>query len=237
MFKSIEFFKGKSRGEGFGLLRRYTPRNDICSAGRSMIEMLGVLAIVGVLSVGGIAGYSKAMEKFKVNKIVDDFNMLIFNLMEHKDSLAKGANFQNDIYHLADIVYSLNLVPNTWKHPNANYLTDSMGNWLTLYYRVNQSSESYNGIVIDYSLGSAADVAESFNNKLCFELFNTIIIPLHGALKRGRIYPDDSTIYFGDAYCGTENTPCLKDLNFTKVKQICNSCTDNTAPCHITVNF
>ena len=31
--------------------------------GRSMIEMLGVLAIIGVLSVGGIAGYSKAMMK------------------------------------------------------------------------------------------------------------------------------------------------------------------------------
>ena len=41
--------------------------------GRSMIEMLGVLAIIGVLSVGGIAGYGKAMEKFKVNKIVEDY--------------------------------------------------------------------------------------------------------------------------------------------------------------------
>ena len=27
--------------------------------GRSMVEMLGVLAIIGVLSVGGIAGYSR----------------------------------------------------------------------------------------------------------------------------------------------------------------------------------
>ena len=36
-----------------------------------MIEMLGVLAIIGVLSVGGIAGYSKAMEKIHVNKIVN----------------------------------------------------------------------------------------------------------------------------------------------------------------------
>ena len=34
--------------------------------GRSMIEMLGVLAIIAVLSVGGIAGYSKAMDKFKM---------------------------------------------------------------------------------------------------------------------------------------------------------------------------
>ena len=39
--------------------------------GRSMIEMLGVLAIIGVLSVGGIAGYTKAMEKVHVNKIVN----------------------------------------------------------------------------------------------------------------------------------------------------------------------
>lgn len=39
--------------------------------GRSMIEMLGVLAIIGVLSVGGIAGYAKAMAKFKTNKTID----------------------------------------------------------------------------------------------------------------------------------------------------------------------
>lgn len=35
--------------------------------GRSMIEMLGVLAIIAVLSVGGIAGYSKAMMKWRSN--------------------------------------------------------------------------------------------------------------------------------------------------------------------------
>ncbi len=48
--------------------------------GRSMIEMLGVLAIVGVLSVGGIAGYSKAMEKFKVSKSQDDIMQLLNNI-------------------------------------------------------------------------------------------------------------------------------------------------------------
>ena len=49
-------------------------------AGRSMIEMLGVLAIIGVLSVGGIAGYSKAMNKFKTNKIADNVSMLVANI-------------------------------------------------------------------------------------------------------------------------------------------------------------
>ena len=48
--------------------------------GRSMVEMLGVLAIIGVLSVGGIAGYSKAMTKFKINKSMDQISMLVANI-------------------------------------------------------------------------------------------------------------------------------------------------------------
>ena len=40
-------------------------------SGRSMVEMLGVLAIIGVLSVGGIAGYSLSMRRHRANGIVD----------------------------------------------------------------------------------------------------------------------------------------------------------------------
>ena len=50
------------------------------SSGRSMIEMLGVLAIIGVLSVGGIAGYSKAMEKFKINKTIQQIAEITTNI-------------------------------------------------------------------------------------------------------------------------------------------------------------
>ena len=49
-------------------------------SGRSMVEMLGVLAIIGVLSIGGIAGYSKAMAKFRVNKTLDQISMLVMNI-------------------------------------------------------------------------------------------------------------------------------------------------------------
>lgn len=49
-------------------------------SGRSMVEMLGVLAIIGVLSVGGIAGYSKAMAKYKLNKTIDQVTMLVANI-------------------------------------------------------------------------------------------------------------------------------------------------------------
>ncbi len=39
--------------------------------GRSMVEMLGVLAIIGVLSIGGIAGYTMAMNRYRANEVVD----------------------------------------------------------------------------------------------------------------------------------------------------------------------
>ena len=49
--------------------------------GRSMIEMLGVLAIIGVLSVGGIAGYSKAMTKWKINKTIEQVEEITQNIL------------------------------------------------------------------------------------------------------------------------------------------------------------
>lgn len=49
-------------------------------SGRSMIEMLGVLAIVGVLSIGGIAGYSKAMSKVKNNRFIAESGELVMNI-------------------------------------------------------------------------------------------------------------------------------------------------------------
>ena len=48
--------------------------------GRSMVEMLGVLAIIGVLSAGGLAGYSKAMFKHKLNSTMEQITMLVTNI-------------------------------------------------------------------------------------------------------------------------------------------------------------
>jgi len=53
---------------------------NINENGRSMVEMLGVLAIIGVLSAGGLAGYSKAMFKHKLNTTMDQLTMLVTNI-------------------------------------------------------------------------------------------------------------------------------------------------------------
>jgi len=41
-----------------------------------MIEMLGVLAIIGVLSVGGLAGYSKMMSQYRINASMEQMAMI-----------------------------------------------------------------------------------------------------------------------------------------------------------------
>ena len=61
----------------------------VVQCGRSMIEMLGVLAIIGVLSVGGIAGYSKAMMMWESNQQRNTITELLANAIKIKPSLDK----------------------------------------------------------------------------------------------------------------------------------------------------
>ena len=66
--------------------------------GRSMIEMLGVLAIIGVLSVGGIAGYSKAMERYRVNETINQISHIVQNtrdLFKTQTGLYGELSFEN----------------------------------------------------------------------------------------------------------------------------------------------
>ena len=58
---------------------------DAALCGRSMVEMLGVLAIIGVLSVGAISGYSKAMLKYKLNKQAEQINTLLSAITLYKN--------------------------------------------------------------------------------------------------------------------------------------------------------
>lgn len=62
---------------------------NVNESGRSMVEMLGVLAIVGVLSIGGIAGYTRAMNSWKANEIIDAMNRVVV-AVETDMSIANG---------------------------------------------------------------------------------------------------------------------------------------------------
>ena len=80
--------------------------------GRSMVEMLGVLAIIGVLSVGGISGYSKAMAKFKLTKAQDQITMLLMNI---RTAFATSPNYDglNNENAIAYNIAPNDMVPST----------------------------------------------------------------------------------------------------------------------------
>ena len=50
-------------------------------SGRSMVEMLGTLAIIGVLSIGGIAGYSYGMDKHKANETLQEVRLKAIDIL------------------------------------------------------------------------------------------------------------------------------------------------------------
>ena len=82
-------------------------------SGRSMVEMLGVLAIMGILSIGGIAGYTYAMNKLRANNTITYVNMLAIAGSQQaalgRDELTLGEfpakttdGYDADIYRLTD---------------------------------------------------------------------------------------------------------------------------------------
>ena len=61
-------------------------------SGRSMVEMLGVLAIIGVLSIGGIAGYTLAMNRYRANEILNAAALVSIAATSGNGGVGKTAN-------------------------------------------------------------------------------------------------------------------------------------------------
>ena len=84
-----------------------------CQSGRSMVEILGVLAVIGVLSVGGIAAYSKAMEKINTDQLIVDISTTARKI---KNLYADQKSYED----LDQQVYTLNLVAGAHKIEGMN---------------------------------------------------------------------------------------------------------------------
>ena len=64
---SVSEIRG-STGRGPNVLRCA----QYAQSGRSMVEMLGVLAVMGILSAAGIAGYNNAMNRHRANELLNE---------------------------------------------------------------------------------------------------------------------------------------------------------------------
>ena len=97
-------------------------------SGRSMIEMLGVLAIIGVLSVGGIAGYSKAMQKYRINKTIEQITLIAGNV---RTFFAPQRSYEGLDSFTADgrkIIQKAKLVPDEMWNEDKTALVNAFGN-------------------------------------------------------------------------------------------------------------
>ncbi|MGN0913099.1 MAG: hypothetical protein ACI4OE_07375 [Alphaproteobacteria bacterium] len=213
---TLQRTKEQSRGEGNGLLR--SARNDVSSVGRSMIEMLGVLAIVGVLTVGGIAGYSKAMEQYKLNKVLNQYSHLLQGLIEYG---GKMRNSGNDDVQLGDAVNAIGLIPSTWHYRNDSGLQnfqDDIGNIVHIVSREGN---------LVFNLSLRANDAQ-FSSKTCVNFFQYIFQPLHSTFKRivmfDRSGVNQNQWYYGDSLCS--NYHCLNNMTLSAMHNACGYCAE-----------
>ena len=229
MFNGIEFFKGKSMGEKYGLLR--FARNDACSVGRSMIEMLGVLAIVGVLSVGGIAGYSKAMMKWKINKMIEDYTMLMTGLMEYHESLFKTYTGDYGNKGLAQFIIDAKLVPETWKLVNKHFIADSLGNKINVY--VNNAPKGSVFTADVYIVPSGINKDSEYAYELCMALAKDVVYPIAANMGYASLFieNDASTnsgnfmVYTKSCYNSKfDRVKCVSEMTLSEISTICKSC-------------
>ena len=186
--------------------------------GRSMVEMLGVLAIIGVLSVGAIAGYSKAMMKYKLNKQAESLNLLINYSLQTLSTL--GPKQDESIDH-AETMYKLGLIPDGIKYTkNSIYLRDIFNNTIRIY---TYSGTSYNyGIAFYYSEDNPPSL------EICRNIV-TVAKENKANLYQLVSYNKEEQSHFGtlygDNYC-TSNVKCLKDLTISDIDLLCTNKTD-----------
>ncbi len=200
---------------------RVKPDNDsIVNAGRSMVEMLGVLAIIGVLSVGAISGYSKAMMKYKLNKHAEAVNMLINNVLAIKDKLPRDRSDGNGYNYYGTILLKTNSLPDGIKYLSNFRLQDMWFNNLIWVYYYND----YDTGGIGFEINKSASGAEICRNIVFAAKENAANLY---ALNLGKFNEGETSTYtetlYGDNYCNT-NDSCLRNLDLNKVDKTCNVC-------------
>ena len=188
--------------------------NLVAQCGRSMIEMLGVLAIVGVLSVGGIQGYSKAMEKIRFNKALSEYNTLMFGFFQHIDDIRKIPD--DDVsspYAFYDLLVALDIIPISWKG-YSKFVTDDLGNTIRFYP---------NSIEVMFNYGNVGG-----NNRIsfCRALYDLLAKSYQNELNHVYIWKGGKTtdiVYYGNRYC-RENVSCIRNMTLNDINKQCQIC-------------
>ena len=199
------------------------------SAGRSMVEMLGVLAIIGVLSVGAIAGYSKAMMKYKLNKQAEQISWLMNIMTQYLHEW----KFNEGVY-LVPYYIKMNAVdPNMLHHGDTRHLYDPFNNMIKLS---NNNSPYYNETLMSIVINDKSSRFETCQNivNIAQQFSNNL-----SHLNVSRVNSDDGNYNYthawrGDKYCSKEQNNCLRLKTMNDVYEMCKTC-NGSARCGINI--
>ena len=207
---------------------------DAALCGRSMVEMLGVLAIIGVLSVGAMTGYSKAMLKYKLNKQSEQLTYLL-NSTYQLLSETKFTEPEGKASNITDILIKLNLVPQEMiKDPNSKFIYDAMGNEIFVGWESAPEHEHDFFKITLFGANNRVDDDTCLNVLNFSKEMSGILWQTHFIYSADE---DDSDHYavrtYGDADCGNIY-PCLKDLTVARIRELCDTCLNQTT-CNIRI--
>jgi hypothetical protein len=201
---------------------------DLVQGGRSMIEMLGVLAIIGVLSVGGIAGYTKAMRMYNSNLQRRQISELMQASLEIQPSFR---NYKTSTsVNLPVAIEALGYVPEglTLNSSN-NRFEDKFGNQIKPYF----TTGGYISITI---VMNSSQKTTTEADDYCFNIFSVgkeyadflSNVQLNDTTENesGSLVSSVLFISNGNKYCRNNSENCLKNLTPIKIKQACNLCVE-----------
>ena len=191
------------------------------SSGRSVVEMLGVLAIIGVLSVGAIAGYSKAMMKYKLNKHTEQLNQVIGAIVRYKSSLMinpDSADAPTSDYQLVPMLKKLGEIPKDMYTSPDYLIKDSFGVGYYIYNRNTGKS------VVTLRTSNLERNESSFqtckNLYLIAKEWHKEILRICTVAYKGDKHAEQAS-YLGDAPSTSAGNKRIKDLKLTDLDDIC----------------
>lgn len=193
------------------------PKYNVCSVGRSMIEMLGVLAIIAVLSVGGIAGYSKAMQQWKLNKWKAQITDIIFAV---KDLYKNEKNFGRNGTNLLPLLKQVEAVPQGMLDENNK---DLFGNIVSIEIRSDKLIDD--SILQRFAIYFQMPVnSEAVQNCRELNYFTQTDPDVHTVVNWANNYRTCGK-YVADSYKNT--WPCY-EYNMQKVAEKCKICKEHS---------
>lgn len=185
----------------------------LSQTGRSIPEMLGVLAIVGILSVGGIAGYSRAMMKYKLNKQLTQYTTVItgsYQLARLRDAAG------NKNINLTPFMINSGIVPSEMIKPETSkYIWDALGNQIQI------GIESLYFFKLTVSPSGKTDVLTCRNILSLSKELSPMLWQTQFRTENAPSSNNDNR-FFGDNYC-TRHANCLKNLTPLQIVEICDS--------------